>query len=415
MPKTITLLFFILLFPSLSSFGELNELSLKEALNLADQNNLEIKAAMSKLNIVKTEKIIASAIPNLAIVTDNGIQSEKTYRFAGLEGTLELGGKRQGRIKIADKLLQESLIEAQKVIRNIHIEVHKAYAELIVANEQVSLAQERALIAQKVLEQMQIRNQIGDGSGLDLIRVVSANDLSQIDLQKAKANLNKARIRLNSLLNFPQDKVFQTESIQELKPVFNLHKHPQLTELQNESFAQRLELALIEKQKETQEALLSQAKRQFIPDITLAAGPSKQVGEPLGAFVTGRMSLPFFGTAKGEIAKAQAQIEQLSSEELNTRNKILSEINEAYTELEVAEETYFSYKDKLLIQAVELEKMLNFGLQKGAFRLTDLFALQNETKQLREKYLQTLLDYQFALAALERAVGKPLSGFGSEL
>jgi outer membrane protein, heavy metal efflux system len=407
--KTYKFLVFVgLISSSLTARGEV--LTLNNAIATAYQNNPQVKAALSQVKVANAEEIIAGAVPSPAIVTDNGIRSEKTYRFLGLEGTIELGGKRSGRIKVAESISVEALIEAQKRIRDVHIDVHKAYAELSVTQEQLRLAQERAAITKKVLEQTEVRNQFGDSSGLDFIRISSTNDLSQIDLQRAQTNLNKARIRLNALLNFPQDKVLETENIEELKPVYELHQHPQLAELKNDSFSNRLELALIGQRKETQEATMSLARRAYVPDLTLAVGPSKQVGEPFGAFVTGRMTLPFFGTARGEIAKAQAQLRHLQIEELSTRNQIESEVNQAYQELEMAEETYFSYKDKLLNQAAELEKMVDFGVQKGAFRLTDLFALQNETKQLREKYLQTLLEYQFALAALERAVGKPFVG-----
>lgn len=410
-------IFKFLLFGCITSSlaAQADVLTLSEALATADRDNPKIKAALSQVNVVRAEKLIAGAIPNPSLVSDNGIRSEQTYRFVGLEGTLELGGKRRGRIKLAEKLSELALIEAQRTIRDIHIEVHKAYAELTVAQEQVRLAKERADIAKKVYEQMKIRSEVGDSSGLDLIRITSANDLSQIDLQKAQTNLSKVRIRLNALLNFPQEKLINTESIQELKPIYSLHQHPQLVELQKQSLNNRLELTLIQKQKETQETSVNLARKQLIPDLTLAAGPSKQIGEPLGAFVTGKMTLPFFGTARGEITKAQAQLKQLELEELSTKNQIESEVNQAYQELEMAEETYFRYKDKLLTQAAELEKMVSYGVQKGAFRLTDLFALQNETKQLREKYLQTLLDYQFALAALERAVGDTLIGFGRDL
>lgn len=399
---------------SLASGAEV--LTLNDALTIADKNNPQARAALAQVEVARAERTIAKAIPNPSLVTDNGIRSERTYRFIGLEGTFELGGKRRGRMKVAEGLTNQALIEAQTTLRDVRVQVHKAYAELAVSQERLKLVQARYEIAQKIYGQIDTRSEVGDSSGLDLIRAKSSFDLSKIDLERTKVDLNKARIRLNALLNFPEDKLVETENIQALKPTYNkMHDHPELEEIKVSALSERLEVALVRARRETEEARLSLARRQFIPDLTLAVGPSLDVGNPLGLFVTGRMNLPIFGTTRGDIVKAQAQLNQLSLEEASLRNKIEAEINQAYQELELTESTYFTYKDNLLSQADELEKMVGFGVQKGAFRMTELFALQNETRQLREKYLQTLLDYQFALAELERAVGRSLVGFGRNI
>ncbi len=296
------------------------------------------------------------------------------------------------------------------------MQVHKTYAELSVSEEQLKLVQSRFEVAKKIYEQIEIRSKVGDSSGLDLVRARSSFNLHQIDLERAKTNLVKSQIRLNTLLGYEANQVIQTENIKELKPNYEkLHDHPQLTQIKEDAMNNRLELALLKAKQNTEEANISLAKRQFVPDLTIAAGPSLNVGNPLGVFVVGKMTLPIFGSARGQIAKSQAQFNQLQLEQASLQNKIESEINLAYQELEVAESNYFTYKDNLLSQAAELEQMVSYGVEKGAFKLTDLFVLQNETKQLREKYLQTLLDYQFALAELERAVGKPLIGFGRSI
>lgn len=80
------------------------QLSLQDALAIADKENPQAKAALSQIEVARAEKLIAGSFPNPSLVTDNGIRSEQTYRFVGLEGTLELGGKRGGRIKVAEKL-----------------------------------------------------------------------------------------------------------------------------------------------------------------------------------------------------------------------------------------------------------------------------------------------------------------------
>lgn len=409
-----SIIIFILISYSLASKADI--LTLDQALAIADKENPQAKAALSQIEVARAEKLIAGAFPNPSLVTDNGIRSEQTYRFVGLEGTFELGGKRGGRIKVAEKLVEESAIQAQTVLRDIHVQVHKAYAELSVGEEQLKLVQSRFEVAKKIYEQIEIRSKVGDSSGLDLVRARSSFNLNQIDLERAKTNLIKSQIKLNALLGFPANQIVQTENIKELKPSYEkLHDHPQLTQIKEDAMNNRLELALVRAKQNTQEANVNLARRQFVPDLTIAAGPSLNVGNPLGVFVVGKMTLPIFGSARGQIAKSQAQLNQLQLEQASLHNKIESEINLAYQELEVAEANYFTYKDNLLSQAAELEQMVSYGVEKGAFKLTDLFVLQNETKQLREKYLQTLLDYQFALAELERAIGKPLIGFGRSL
>jgi cobalt-zinc-cadmium efflux system outer membrane protein len=215
----------------------------------------------------------------------------QTYRFVGLEGTLELGGKRGGRIKVAEKLVEESAIQAQTVLRDIHVQVHKAYAELSVGEEQLKLVQSRFEIAKKIYEQIEIRSQVGDSSGLDLVRARSIFNLHQIDLERAKTNLVKSQIKLNALLAFPVNQIVQTENIKELKPNYEkLHDHPQLTQIKEDAMNNRLELALLKAKQNTQEASMSLAKRQFVADLTIAAGPSLDIGNPLGIFLVGKLT-----------------------------------------------------------------------------------------------------------------------------
>ncbi len=95
--KIITL--FFLMTGSLAAKAEI--LTLDQALAIADKENPQAKAALSQIEVARAEKLIAGAFPNPSLITDNGIRSEQTYRFVGLEGTLELGGKRRGRIKVA--------------------------------------------------------------------------------------------------------------------------------------------------------------------------------------------------------------------------------------------------------------------------------------------------------------------------
>jgi len=56
------------------------QLSLKDALEIADKENPQAKAALSQIGVTRTEKLIADAFPNPSLVTDNGIRSE---RFVG--------------------------------------------------------------------------------------------------------------------------------------------------------------------------------------------------------------------------------------------------------------------------------------------------------------------------------------------
>ena len=56
------------------------QLSLQDALAIADKENPQAKAALSQIGVTRTEKLIADAFPNPSLVTDNGIRSE---RFVG--------------------------------------------------------------------------------------------------------------------------------------------------------------------------------------------------------------------------------------------------------------------------------------------------------------------------------------------
>ncbi len=117
-----------------------------------------------------------------------------------------------------------------------------------------------------------------------------------------------------------------------------------------------------------------------------------------------------FNRKQGEILQAKAQIDYLQREEERIKHDISIDVINSVKDLEVREEQLQRFQDELLADSEDILKMIKIGYQKGKLSLTDVLNAEQSNRDLKQKYFESLYNYQFALASLEYAVGVPLYG-----
>ena len=393
-----------------------NEITLKEAINIAIENNHHVKSALATLPITEANLIIAKYRPNPILSSQNEAVKHGSLHPAQVAVPLELGFKRHYRMKVAKEQISKTELEIRKAIWETHIQVHGSYSQVVVLNDLIALAKERKEFYEKLLGIAKDRLEAGDVSGLDVDRANLELLTAENELNELEGRLKQAKIDFNLLLGIEPNNETILEEVDNLKPKEKLSENPDISELHSGALKNRLEIAILEKEYGITEAQLKQSKWERIPNLTIEGGAVKpSIGDNIwGPYIAAQAELPVFNRKQGEIKKAKAQLDYLEKEEDRLKFLIRSQITDALQYFKVREEQLQRYEEKLLSQAQNILESIQFGYQKGGLTLTDVLNAEQKNREVKQAYLQSILNYQVAFSNLEYAFGVSLDDLGDK-
>lgn len=426
MRSRLLLVISILYFLGMPAFAE--SLTLEQALDHAIQNNPELKAAKAKLGISDADIKTANTRPNPTIISDNGI-AEDTYR-AGIEQTIELGGKRQKRVALAKA--QQAVVQSEidEVLLTLRADVRRAYTQLFLGQERQKAYAEILQGTEKLLNVTQKRERAGDVSKLDVLQADITVVNVENDLQVLANQCIEARNQLNYLLNqsldmsltltppaaFPQ-LVMARAALPEKTEAGVLKAEVQKTDfslnkLIEAALATRPEMQHNQKSQAAMQRQLSLAKANRIPNLSLTAGPDIVVpggGEnQFSAFVIANMELPLWNRQQGPIQKALAEQVQLEEAQVALRNKIILDVTNAYNAFFAHQNRVMRYEMELLPKAQDIMAKSRRSFEEGKSSILLPLSAQHAYMNTRLGYLQAMMDMQNAISDLESSVGTRL-------
>src|SRR5262249_41699714 len=130
----------------------------------------------------------------------------------------------------------------------------------------------------------------------------------------------------------------------------------------------------------------------------------------LAAQIGVRMNLPIYKARRyGAVAEAQARIAQRRAELAKLTDQVNYQVQEAYARLERSEKSVFLYRDTILKAAEANVKAAQAAYVTGKIPFLSLIEAQRNVVNLRDRYYEAVADYFRRRAALDRAVGGPLT------
>jgi outer membrane protein TolC len=253
----------------------------------------------------------------------------------------------------------------------------------------------------------------------------------QVDVLKAKVTLANARQNLinsnngiklaksyfNNLLNRAMDKKVTLEDILSFEEI-----NFDLPSLAGEAFDNRPEIGEVESRLRMAEEGVKIARSNFFPQVMFIGNWDRQKGAeiPVGeweeswnAVIQVNMDIWDWGENRNELRRAKAQHEQLRSSLTLLKNGIELEVHQAYLELLAAKER-IKVQEQAIREAERNFRDTSLRFKEGIATNTDVLDAQTMLSQTRSDYYRALYDYNLALAALERAVGRSSSESGEK-
>jgi outer membrane protein, heavy metal efflux system len=377
-------------------------LTLEAALQRALEANPSIVAARLRTDIARNAVGVARERPNPELRAE--FEKETPTRAYGVILPLEIGGKRTNRIAVSQAGVLTSEAEVTQVVLDVRTAVRRAYFNRVIAEARLTVLGELRDLATRTRDAARDRFTAGAAPRLELLQAELGLAEVENELTAAGGTAAGARAELNALLAYPLDAAVPLSS--SLDPA----ALPAIDVVEARAQAANAELAVLDRRLEEQRARVALARSEQVPDLvpefTLTRGAEPEFNTGWRAAVG--VAVPVFTRHRAGVLVEEATLAQLASEREALTARIRGEVASAFARADAQRQQYLRYRDQILPQALEVERMAEDSYRLGQTGIAAFLQALQSTRDARLRALQTASDFQAALADLEHAIGDRL-------
>jgi cobalt-zinc-cadmium efflux system outer membrane protein len=377
-------------------------LSLSDAIARASQANRTILAARSgrAVDIAGVDVARQRPNPELAVEEDK----ETPHWAVGATVPIETSGKRGRRIAVANATVAATDADIANTTAGVRADVRRAYYQAVAAERRVAIAQELQTIATRARDAAQERFQTGAAPQLEALQASLALSQAQNEVAMAEGERTAARAELNALLAYPLDATPVLSDSLDAGPL------PTLADANQQALNASAELQALQKQIDLARAKVELAKALRRPDPAIT---STLTYDAPGEFTYGyrfgvAIALPILTTGRPEIAVAEATLTRAVADRDARVAEITGSVSSALARATAARQSVQRFTNEILPSSLQVEQMAQESYSSGQTGLPALLQALQTARDVRQQALQAGLEYQLALADLERAMGTPL-------
>lgn len=384
------------------------EILLRDALAASLLGNPELSVFSAETRAREARALQAGLLPNPELDAEvedfagsgarDGFQAaQTTLRLSQL---LELGGKRAKRREAA--LLERDLagwdFEAKRA--TVLTETTRAFIGALSSQQRLALARDLVGIASESLRAVDASIRAGASSPVERLR-------ARVVVAEAKARERLLERELRSSYHALAGSWGSTDvTFSAVRGDLEQLEAPLPLEALLQGVAANPDLARWATEIQAREAQLSLARAGRIPDVRVGAGPRYYSDDDSAAAVVElSVPLPLFDRRQGEIGEATQRLSKTRFERASADVSIRSALARDYEALRAAYEHALSLRDTILPDAREAYDAAGAAYAQGALRYVDVLDAQRTLFDLRDQYVESLADYQRALADVERLAG----------
>jgi len=443
MIRYIILLTTLLLLPILSS-AQQTEITLEEAIQIALENNYQLKQAENFKGLANTQVRSAQAdfLPNLnasfsgnrnvgrSFIQDIGeVVDITTYGLSGsinTNVTVFNGFSNIANLRRAEADLASEELQLVRLRENIMFETASRYLQVVLNEELLKISQATLEASESQLEQVSAQVEVGARPTVDLYNqesVVANDELSVIQRENA-LEVSKAQ-----LIRIMQDERI-TEVVTSMPSSEELSLMPvdlNLNELIQAALETRSDLRAQEYNIESNIQNHRIARAQFLPSITAGAGISGRYSDQFNDFETGEtipfteqffdqnitrnigfnVQIPIFTrwNTQTQVQNAHVQLRNSQLQLDNIRFQISEEVRQAYNDyISISKE--LESTEKALIAAERAFETEQQRYEVGSSTLIELNLANATYIQAQSNRIQAIYNFVFQEKLLDYFIGQ---------
>jgi cobalt-zinc-cadmium efflux system outer membrane protein len=342
----------------------------------------------------------AGSLPNpeLAYLRE-GQQAGTRTTTVQINQPIELGGKRQARVALAQGAVGLAKSEQMVLRQQVRSDVIASYYEVLVAQQRQELARALSELARKSVDVASKRVAAGKISPIDETKARLAAVDAATELNQATAQLAVAKTKLGALIGRAADSVILVgppDQLPQVRPLDTL-----LAQARDATSVQRARSQLA-----AQEAQTSVERAARVPDLTLSVGSQRddQVGRRQ-AVVGISVPLPLFNRNEGNLRAALRRTDKAREELAAARVSASSELATAYTRYEVARNEVALLRQDVIPNARSAYELTLKGFEYGKFPFLEVLDAQRTWFQAQSRQWNSMLEAYRAYADIERIAG----------
>jgi len=385
-------------------------LTMDRIVSLYVERNLELQAARYRLERTRADQIAARLRPNPSLsITGENLRVSGPVIAGGLyeigvaySETIELGGKRAARERVADASVSIAEAKFADAIRQGIAEVKRLYFQAVLACWNIEVATENRQTFEQLVNLNVARFQEGSIPEADLIKVRLERIKFDSAIRQAELSYRQAMIRLAENLEDPNVTRQPIAVELDLRLI-----NPDLESLRQLALRERPDVQAAEREVGASRERITLEEARSRPDITPFIGYKRLQADNT---VMAGVSLPLKIRDRNQAGIARAEVDQKAAEALLdvARSHTIAEVDAAYESFQTARQQVQTFRDELLNQADESRAIALAAYEEGATPLLSVLEAQRTRAELRQQYFQTIFDYQLSLSELELAVGKEI-------
>ena len=403
--KKLYCFFWVLLFICIPCeiFCEIT-LSFDEAVSKTLSLSPRLRIAGSEINEKAGAQVQSSLLPNpvAAYSVENVFGNKNWQGWESAESRyevgqlIELGGKRGFRYQTAKFQYYASQAGFEAKQLSVLNRLLKLFTLVVASQENLQLALDQTKIAEEVYKTVAAKVEAGKVSLIQQNKAEIALSTAQINFEKARADVFKNRERLSVLWGsscpdferavFPFYEIDLPKSIETC--LSDLRENPELLRSQMEHLAAHQNLNL--------------EKSLAIPDVTITLGyKTLQDTGNKGMILGASIPIPLFNQNQGNIQKARAQTLKAHDQYIELELALENKLSIAHRELVRAYMEAEKIRSTVLKAAVQSFELAQEGYKEGKFEYLDMLDSQKTLFEVRERYIQALLNYHQSIADIE--------------
>ncbi len=374
-------------------------LSLEAAVAMALAQNPHLQAARLKRPVDAAGVAVAAERPNPEISYEFNRDFPR-HNFS-VAIPLEIGGQRGRRIDVARATATSGEAALAQETFTLTNDVRRAYFALAAAQARADAAADLRALSARARDAAATRLSLGDAPRLELLQAELELAAADNDMTTAVAAVAANRAALNTLLGrAPATPVAATEALA-------TRGLPGADALLARANAASTDLAAIDADIATQTARRALAAAMKTPDVTVGGGVTTGVPDEFstGWRATAAFTVPLFTQHQAGVAVEEAELSRLRAERAAILADITGHVAEARARAAAAEAQLDRFEKDILPRALDVERMAEDSYRSGQSNLAALLQTLQSSRTMRYRALDAALDYQLALADVERAMG----------
>ncbi|MBN1950551.1 MAG: TolC family protein [Bacteroidales bacterium] len=415
--------------------------SLDRCIDYALSQNIDIK--QSGLNVEQAELNYQQSrnnrLPSVNASVSYNLGWEKTYvaaseEYSPYEGASGMnygvntsvnvfnGFKLRNQIEKSALEWETGKYTSERIKESVELSILNAYLNILYSLEEVSNLEEQVSASREQLALAEERMNLGIISRSDYLQIKSGLASEELNLVTAQSNLRIARVNLMQLMELPVSNDFDV-LVPDIGAILNLDTSYEASSIYQEALMIKPQIK--EAEFRVKSVMLEEdiARADLMPGISMSAGLNtgwgssfqeisytSQLGNRLAPSVGVNLSVPIFqkNQVMTNIKTAQISLGQAQLEEINTRNTLRKEIEQAVTDYTTARVRYLSSVEQFgAARESYLVAAEKFDL--GIINSIDLVLIKNDMILAESTLLQTKFSLLFSQEILDFYRGNPIS------